>query len=202
MSGDIERLRNDLEAMQQIVGPKLSLDRTDVRDNLLLVVGGALAAAAAWVVPFVMIRWSVLPVALAAIPSFYKARVARSESNAQAAQRREARVNVVSAALLLAVTVPYVVWQRHAGISAGIIAGGACVRFSGVGCALLAITSPARRYYWGYAFSLVLWGLAFPHESLRQIAASGGIACMLAGGLAAAIVAWQLRDEPEPRRAN
>lgn len=193
MGTEFERLRGDLNVIQQTVGVDHPLAWKDVTPHLLLVLAGGCMAVTAWLVPIAFVRLSALPVAAAAIPSLLALRKKPTDDARQFAHRREDRLAWRVTLVLLVVIVPYLLWERRLAISAQMTAGGAAVMFSGVVCAAIAVTSPHRRFYWGCAVPLVAWGLLMPSESLRQIAVSGGIACMFAGLFAAAIIAWHLR---------
>jgi hypothetical protein len=193
MGTELERLRDDLNVIQQTLGTDHPLTWKDVGSHLLLTLAGACMAVTAWLVPIGFVRLSALPVAAVAIPSLLALREKSSSDARQFAHRREDRLAWRVTIVLLVVIVPYLLWERRLAISAQMTAAGAAVMFTGVVCAAIAITSPHRRFYWGFAIPLVAWGLLLPGESLRQIAVSGGIACAFAGLFAAGIVARQLR---------
>ena len=195
MCNEIERMRNDLDVIQEAIGAKLPFGRKDVGLNLLLAAAGVLTAIIAWVVPKAMIQWSVLPILAAAIPMLMAMRKRSMDGSLQAARRREYRLDWLVCVVILAIVIPYLLWERHQGVSSRLTAAGACVLFSGMTCAVLGLTSPGRRCYWGSALPLIMWGFLIPGESLRQMAVGCGITCIFAGLLAAAIQAWQLRRE-------
>jgi hypothetical protein len=70
------------------------------------------------------------------------------------------------------------------------------VFFAGGLCLVLALTSPGRRSYLAGALALMPYGLAIPFYPGRgEIIILGGLAVVLAGLVAPAIMAWQLRAQ-------
>ncbi len=193
MRTDVERLRGDLDTIEAAMGAGLPFTWKDVGLALLVVPAGAATAALAWGLPAEAVRWAVVPIVLAALPTVAIAMRKKSADGVEAARRREWRFSWISSLVLVLVTIAYFEWERRRGVSPRGVAGGACMFFCGVALALVALTSRGKRPYWGAVPPLMVFGLLIPGATVREIAMYAGIACAVSGLLTAGIQTWQLR---------
>ena len=189
---ELRRLRSDLETVQQAAGLTLPFDWVDVWLTLGLVPAGA--AMALWgrfgVEQYLLA--ALVPVLLLALASgLWWGKRWRREGNKRA-WRRETTFAWISAAVFGLGILAYILWGQRAGLSVASLKGLGMVAF-GLVCAVLALSSPARRWYWAGTLALIPLGLILPFCSSRQTLIAGGGAMMAAGLLGALIQAWQLR---------
>ena len=189
--GELRRVRNDLEVMEQAAGLRLPFGWADVWLTLLVVPCGAFLSAWAAFAPGER-RWlGVLPL----LGLFLAIATRRTrQSGRGAASRREYRFAAVSVLVLAAGMAALIVWEKTLGLPYRAVRG-AGLALAGVMLIPLALTSRARRSALAGAAALIPFGLVAPLCSPTQLAVVGGFATMLAGLLAAAIQAWQLRTD-------
>jgi hypothetical protein len=185
---DVRRLREDLDAIELAAGLTLPFRRADVWQTLAMAPAGALLAAWAYFGPGEYLAVGLVPLVLLVVVAGV-----RQLRNADSAARREARFGTTSTVAVFAGLAVYFPWARRSGLMHGASGAAACF-FLGLACLLLALTAPARRVYLAGAVSLMPFGLVVPLcPNPQAVATVGGLAVMVAGLTAAAIMAWQLR---------
>lgn len=189
---ELRRLRTDLETMRQAAGLTLPFDWLDVCLTLALIpAGGVMAAWAAFGVERYLLAGLVPALLLALASGFWWGKRWRKEGQRRA-WRRETSFAWMSAAVFGLGILAYVLWGQRAGLSLASLKGAAMVSF-GLVCAVLALSSPARRFYFAGTLALVPLGLVLPYCSSRETLLAGGLAMSVAGLIAALIQAAQLR---------
>ncbi len=124
-------------------------------------------------------------------------------SGAGASSRRERTSSTISTLVIVAALGVYFTWARKFALVNG-PPGVVAVFFLGVLCLLLGLSGRPRRVHLAGAATLIPFGLVAPLCTNHQgVAAVGGLFVVLAGLIAAAIMAVQLRDrrrdhEPVP----
>ncbi len=190
---EIDRLRADIETIWEAGGLDLPFGWEDVCLNIALVPCGVILAAAAGEIdsPEAAL-WAVTPVlgvCFGVVGLRYRFRKSTGRSPAR---RREYDLMLGAGLLYGLLTGVFLEWARSTGQPAG-IAGGCATAMSGGLCAVLASTSPGRRYWSAPALTLIANGLVYPVCSPPQLAIAGGVAMAASGVAAAAIQARQLR---------
>jgi hypothetical protein len=100
---------------------------------------------------------------------------------------------MVSGAVIVGGLALYFIWVKQFGLVHG-PPGIVAVFFLGLICLLLGLTGRQRRACLAGAVALIPYALVAPLcGGQQQAIAIGGLAVMLAGLMAAAIMAWQLR---------
>jgi hypothetical protein len=187
---ELRRLRRDLDVMEQAAGLRLPFGWTDVWLALALVPCGAALSAWGAFGPAEYRALGLLP----ALGVFLVAVVRAARRSRVLTERRErvfATVSVLVAAAGLAVLI---VWEKKLGLPSRAVRG-AGLALLGVMLVPLALSSRGRRSLLAGAAALIPFGLALPLCSAAQVVVVGGLAMMLAGLLAGAIQAGQLRAE-------
>jgi hypothetical protein len=189
--GELRRLRNDLEVMEQAAGLRLPLGWTDVWLTLLLVPCGAILSAWAAFAPGEYRGWGLVP--LLGLLLAGGTRWAR-QSRGGAVNRRERTFAAVSVLVVAAGMAGLIIWEKALGLPSRAVRG-AGLSLVGVMLIPLALSSRARRSALAGAVALIPFGLIAPLCSPTQLAVAGGFAVMLAGLVGAGIQAWQLHSD-------
>jgi hypothetical protein len=189
---EINRIREDLETIREAAGMGLPFGWEDVWLNLALVPCGLILSTAGVFGPPESRTLMVMPgqaLVLAVVGLRYRFR----KSTGRSPVRRREYDLVLGAGLLYGVLARvFLAWAKSLGQPTGMTRGVATAMAGGL-CAVLAATSPGRRYWSAAAVVLIAYGLVHPLCSPRQLAVAGGAAMMVAGLLTAAIQAGQLR---------
>ena len=199
---EINRLREDLEAIRQAAGLDLPFNRRDVW--ILTPVGciaGAVIACMGWWVP-VEYKWVALfPAAIVLGVWLVLARSAHRRRATEPVYWRETRYGLLFLLLFMPVLVGFIVWEATMGAPRAVIQTGAAF-FPGLGLAWFGVIDRTRRYYIGGALPLIIFGLMIPFCDPRQIRAGAGLMLIAIGLLTAAIQMWQLRNQRSDTDAN
>jgi hypothetical protein len=185
---DLRRVREDLETMRQAAGLELPFDWADVGWALALVPAGAALSAWAYFGPTGYHAFGLVPlVLLGLVAALHRAWKPRHNRH-QALDR--------TATLVIAAGVAgYLVWERTLGLP-GSTGGAIACFFLGVVCAVIGCSRREARAAFAGTVALVPFGLLIPFcPGKPTITAVGGLAVLVAGLTAAAILAWQLRGE-------
>jgi hypothetical protein len=193
---ELQRMREDLDTIQQAAGLALPFRWADVWQTLAMAPAGVLLAVWAYFGPADYLGIGLLPLLLLALVAgvrhLWKPRVSELDPGV----RREKLFDTVSNLAVGAGLAGYFLWAKKFGLALGVVGAVACY-FLGITCFLLGLTAPARRVYFAGAVSLIPFGLMIPLCGNQQmVAAVGGLAVLLAGLTAPAILAWQLRTSP------
>jgi len=199
---ELRRMREDLDTIQQAAGMGLPFDWADVWETLVLVPAGALLSAWAFFGPEDWVVLGLVPllllVATAVVRRVWKK---YSADGVAVTARRERTFSTVSTLVIIGGLVVYFVWVRKFGLVHG-PPGVVAVFFLGIICLVLGLSRRQRRVAFAGALALIPYALVAPLCSSHQQAIGvGGLAVMVAGLAAAAIMAWQLdasRREHEP----
>jgi hypothetical protein len=188
---NLERVRQDLATIQEAAGLVWPFGWVDVWQALALVPAGALLAAWAFFGPADYLVVGLVPLVLLAVVAGI-----RQLGKSEPATRREKVFSRASTLAVGAGLLIYFLWARQFGVVRGAPGSVACL-FLGIMCLVLALSSPARRVYLAGTASLTPFGLVIPlcHDQ-QTVIAVGGLAVMVAGLAAAAILAGQLRTGP------
>jgi hypothetical protein len=191
---ELRRLRDDLDTMQQAAGMGLPFEWPDVWETLVLVPAGGFLAGWAFLAPA---DWSLLglvPLLLLALAAGARRAWRRLRSGTPPPARRERSLTMVSSLVIVGGLALYFVWVRTFGLVHG-PPGIVAIFFLGLICLCWGLTARQRRVCLAGAVSLIPYALVAPLcGSRQQSLAVGGFAVVLAGLMAAAIMAWQLRD--------
>jgi hypothetical protein len=190
---EIDRLRADIETIREAGGLDLPFGWEDVCLNLATVPCGVILAAATGAIDSPVAALCAgapgLGVFLSVVGLRYRFRRSTGRSPAR---RREYDLKLGSGLLFGLLTGVFLEWARSRGQPAE-IAGGCATAMAGALCAVLATTSPGRRYWSASALGLIAYGLVSPLCSPPQLAIAGGVMMAASGVAAAAIQARQLR---------
>ncbi len=191
---ELARLRQDLEVIQEAAALDLPFGRRDVWLSLGMVPSGLVIVVWAAVGPWESVAFSLIPLLLLALTAggYQMAQYRR------AASKRQQRHEWVAAGLVAAGFGLLLVWERGLGLPARPVRGAGFI-FAGVLCLILALSSRQRRVALAATVALVPFGLVLPLCSPQQVAVAGGGAVALAGAVAAAVLALQLRAESTRR---
>jgi hypothetical protein len=189
---EIHRIREDVETIREAAGLGLPFGWEDVWLNLAVVPCGLIVSAAG---VFGAPEWRTLMampglgVVVAAVGLRYRFRRSTGRSPVR---RREYDLAFGAGLLYGVLAVVFLWWAKSLGQPTRMM-GGVATAMAGGLCAVLAATSPGRRYWSAAAVVLIAYGLVQPLCSPRQIAVAGGAAMVVSGLLTAAIQAGQLR---------
>jgi len=185
---DLSRAREDLDTIQQAAGLAPPFQWPDVTLTLGLVPAGAALSAWAYFGPADYLAFGLVPLLLVAV-----AAGVRQLWNRRDEGRRERAFDAASTLVVVAGLAVYVLWARQFGLVNGSPGAVACF-FLGLLCAVVGLSSRTRRVYLAGAAALVPFGLVVPLcGGQHLVAAAGGLAVAIAGLVAAAVMASQLR---------
>lgn len=192
---EVDRLREDLEVIRQAAGVDLPFNRRDVWVlSPVVCAAGALIACLGWWVPGEY-RWvAVFPAAVVIGVWLCLARSAHRRRVAEAVRWREQRYGLLLLFGFVPIFVGFMVWEAALGMSRATL-GASALFFLGLATAWFSVIDRTRRYYVGMALPLIVFGLAVPFCSPRQVRAGAGIMLIAIGLATAAIQVWQLRSQ-------
>jgi hypothetical protein len=191
---ELARLRRDLEVIQEAAGLTLPFGWREVWLTSGMVPCGLVILLWALVGPWDYIFISLIPLGLLALvvvgvqASQYR-RVGRSRNLTY--EWTSCGVAVLAFAVLI-------LWEKWLGLPARTVRGAAFI-IAGAMCFVVSLSSRQRRASMAVTVALVPFGIALPLCSQQQVALVGGIAVTVAGIVAAAILAGQLRAEGRVR---
>jgi len=190
---EIGRIRGDLETIRQAAGLGLPFGWEDVWLSLAGVPCGLiLSVAGAFIHPLSYVWLAALPVlGVVVFAASLRYRFRRSTGRSTA-RRLEYDLGLGAAMICSLLASVFLLWARRTGAPILMI-GGAAVSMIGGLCAVLALTSPGRRYWLASAIVLIAFGLVLPFCSPRQVAVVAGASLAICGLATAAIQAGQLR---------
>jgi hypothetical protein len=193
---ELRRMREDLDIIEQAAGLALPFRWTDVWQTLAMAPAGVLLAAWAYFGPAEYLGVGLLPLLLLALVAGVRHLWKPLTSELAPGARREKLFDMVSNVVIAAGLAGSFLWAKKFGLAPGVVGAVACY-FLGFTCFLLGLTAPARRVYFAGAVSLIPFGLMIPLCGNQQmVAAVAGLAVLVAGLTAVAILAWQLRTSP------
>jgi hypothetical protein len=192
---ELRRVRGDLETMRQAAGLELPFDWADVCWALALLPAGAMLSAWAYFGPAGYYGFGLVPLVLlgltAAVYRVWKVR----RGNPTPARRRQTAMDMATTVVGATAVAGYLIWEKTLGLP-GSTGGAIACFFLGVLCAVAGCSSRAGRVAFAGTMALVPFGLLIPFCTGKQMITSvGGLAVMVAGLAAGAILAWQLRGE-------
>jgi hypothetical protein len=194
---EIDRLRADIETIREAGGLVLPFGWEDVCLNLALAPCGMILAAAGAFGHLEAELWAVIP-ALGLLLCVVSLRYRFRRSTGRSPARRREYDLVLGAALLYGLlTGIFLEWAKIREQSMA-IAGGCATAMAGGLCAVLAATSPGRRYWSAAAVTLLAEGMVYPFCSPSQFDIVDGVGTALCGVAAAAIQGGQLRRIQRP----
>ncbi|MDR3633242.1 MAG: hypothetical protein P4L84_05350 [Isosphaeraceae bacterium] len=189
---EIKRIREDLETIREAAGMGLPFGWEDVWLNLALVPCGLILSTAGAFGPPESRMLMAMP-GLGAVVAVVCLRYRFRRSTGRSPVRRREYDLALGAGLLYGVVAGvFLAWTKSSGLPTR-MTGGVATAMAGALCAVLAATSPGRRYWSAAALVLIAYGLVHPLCSPRQLVVAGGAAMAVSGLLAAAIQAGQLR---------
>lgn len=200
---DLRRMRDDLDSVRQAAGIDLPFAREDVWHTLALAPAGVFLSIWAYFGLGDSLVIGLIPLLLVAGGVGARQLWKRFRTGAGASARRERSFSTISVLVIVAGLAVYFLWNRQFGLVNG-PPGVVAVYFLGVLCLLLGLSGRSRRVHLAGAATLIPFGLVAPLCTSQQaVAAAGGVFTTVAGLLAAAIMAGQLRDrrrdhEPVP----
>ena len=189
---EINRIREDLETIREAAGLGLPFGWEDVWLNLAGVPCGLIVSAAGvfgapeW---RTLMAMPALGMVVAAVGLRYRFRRSTGRSPVR---RREYDLAFGAYLLYGVLTDVFLAWAASSGQPTRIMEGFATA-MGGALFAVLAATSPGRRYWSAAAVVFIASGLVQPHCSPRQLDVTAGAALVVLGLLTAAIQAGQLR---------
>jgi hypothetical protein len=191
---DLQRLRNDLDTLQHAASLELPFGWSEVWLVLTLVPCG-----------LVITLWSafgdpnydwlgVIPLVLVAagIAAWFIRNRVRFLGTP--ARRRENRFGAISTAVITVGVVSLIFWEKKLGLS-HVVVRGTTLFMMGIMLVPVALSSRARRSALGASLALMPYGLLYPLCTRSQAGVVGGLAVIVAGLSAWAIMAFQLRAD-------
>jgi hypothetical protein len=192
---ELRRVREDLDTMRQAAGLELPFDWADVCCALALVPAGAILSAWAYFGPADYYGFGLVPLVLLALTAVAHRVWKHRRGNPIPSQRRQITMDMTITLVVAVAMAGYLIWEKTLGLP-GSIGGAIACFFLGVVCAVGGFCSRAERVAFAGTMALVPFGLLIPFCTGKQmITAVGGLAVMVAGLAAGAILAWQLRRE-------
>lgn len=187
---EVTRLRRDMDVIQEAAGLNLPFGWRDVWLALGLVPCGLVILLWAVLGPPDYLFLSLVPlVLLACLAAAFQV----SQYRRAGRSRYQTQEWVVAGVCALAFAV-LILWEKVLALPAMPVRGAAFI-IAGAMCLLLALSSRQRRAGIAATVALVPYGIALPLCSEQQRALVGGVAVIVAGIVAAAILAVQLRAE-------
>jgi hypothetical protein len=187
---DIARLRRDMDVIEEAAGLTLPFGWREVWTALAAAPCGLVILVWAAVGPWDYIFASLLPLGLLGLVA---AGFQTSRHRRLGRARALTHEWVATGAVALAFAV-LIAWEKWLGLPAKPVRGAALI-IAGAMCFVLSLSGRHRRAWMAATAALVPFGIALPLCSPRQVAGAGGIAVIVAGAVAAAIMAGQLRAE-------
>jgi hypothetical protein len=191
---DLHRLRTDLDTIQHAASLELPFKWSDVWLVLTVVPCGMVISlwsafgnqAYDWlgVIPLVLVG-----AAIAAWVTRNRARFFGTPS-----RRRENRFGAISAVVTAGGMVGSIIWEKKLGLPHEVVRG-TMLLVMGIMLVPLALSSRARRSALGASLALMPYGLLYPLCTRSQAGVIGGLAVIVAGLSASAIMAYQLRAD-------
>jgi len=194
---DLKRVRGDLATMEQALDLGLPFGRLQVWLHL-----GLFAAGLFWAVWAALAPWGMW-ILLGVVPGilvllgwvFLELRKGAPRA------RREAKIGTVVAVVLIVLVEAYFAWGKSLGIPVRLV-GAIGLFFVGVALIPWALSKRGRLHGLGAAIPLMLFGVAVPVCTARQVVVGAGMAIAVAGLAVAAIQSWQLRRSGQTHAAN
>jgi hypothetical protein len=191
---DLQRLRNDLDTIQHAANLELPFGWSEVWLVLTLVPCGLVISLWSafgdpdydWlgVVPLVLV--------VAVIAAWVMRNRARFLGTPS--RRRENRFGAIAAVVMTVGMVGLILWEKKLGLPHGVVRG--TMSFvMGLMLVPLALSSRARRSGLGVSLAFMPYGLLYPLCTRSQAGVVGGLAVIVAGLAASAIMACQLRAD-------
>lgn len=192
---DLRRVREDLETMRQAAGLELPFDGADVCWALAFVPAGAFLSAWAYFGPAGYYGFGLVPLILLGLTVGAHRAWKHRTGNLKPSQRRQNTMDMTTTLVVGAALAGYLIWEKTLGLP-GSSGGAVGSFFLGVLCAVAGCSSRAGRVAFAGTMALVPFGLLIPFCTGKQMnTAVGGLAVMVFGLAAGAILAWQLRHE-------
>ncbi len=198
---DLNRVKEDLAAVQRAAGFELPYGQEEVRANLMLAAGGAVAVGWALVPHGLPAQWGMVPLIVLAVVHVVRMRARYRRSTGRSPiRRREYTAGLVGMVVVGGLAVVYRLWATKLGISLT-VAGGAALFLLGLSMILPVLKDRGRMPDLGIAVPLILCGLAIPlcPVSLWILV---GAAFVVGGAAAALLTAHQLRGSVAGHAAN
>ncbi len=194
-AGDLDRIKQDIEAIREAAGLELPFGREDVFINLALVPYAAYSALISalapsrYFLPLFLIPTAGLMLSVVALRFRYRMSTGRSP-----VRRREYSLNLVMGAIYGALIGGYLFWVKGRGEPITLALGFAIAMGGGI-CAILAMTGRGRQFYLAPAVTMLGLGLVIPFCSPLGVGTAAFVALASNGLLSAAIMTRQLRSQ-------
>jgi bacteriorhodopsin len=201
--GNLDRVREDLAAMRQVLGLRPRFGREHVCVSFALaIVGTVVAALTAWTEISVrptrsgsMAHW--VYIALIGVPALLVLTVMSLMARHRKAETpllwRESRLSWIFAAIAVPLYLAFIAWAVKNDISAGAVTA-ATFFVTGLFLLMDAVSDRRRWYTLGWAVSTLLAGVCAPMTTYESAGLLAGGWLFLGGISTAAILAWQLRS--------
>lgn len=190
---DLQRLKDDMAAIEQATGLGPPVGREDVWASLGIAGGGLLAVAWALLPHGLPNQWGMIPVILLVAGYLIRMRVRyRRNTGRSPIRRREYTAGLIGMVVVGGLALVYRLWATKLGISLS-IAGSAALFLLGMSLVIAVLRDRSRLPDLGLAVPLMVCGLAIPFCSVSLWIPVG--TALAVGGLAsAALTARQLRE--------
>ncbi|MHC4478122.1 MAG: hypothetical protein ACYTEL_20985 [Planctomycetota bacterium] len=205
---ELNRVKKDLETVQDAVGLGLPFTRKDIWAALGFACWGLIYALCGILTHgtyhlVAKLVW----ISVGIIVAFLYVRSRKRSKTLSPAEQRELSFTKKYSAAMILLSIVFIIWARKFGMSALLLAGSVSF-FVAAFVLLLALTSRRRLYFLGFAIPLMLYALIFPllPESMYTSAlifpllpesmymSVKGAAICVAGLATAAILTLQLRE--------
>jgi len=159
---DIERIKADLDAIQQAAGLTPPFGREEIRANLVFAAAGAVALIWALLPTGLPAQWGAVPLILVCVGyvTWMRTKYRRS-SGRSPTRRREYTAEIVGMFVVAALALVYRFWAERLGISTAIM-GGAMLFVLGMAMLVPVLRDRNRLPDLGVAVPLIACGLAIP----------------------------------------
>ena len=192
----LERLRQDIDTIQEAGGIELPFGREDLFIQAGLAVWGLVLAAWPWVLPPDKAKLWVLPAALLLVAYVHLRRKYRRASGRSPVRRREYTTALIAPIFVLPATVAYFAWAVWLGLPIWTVAG-AGMFFLGLMLAGWSMVDARRRSNLGAAIPLMAMGLVTPVVDDTWLTCALGLGVATAGLLTGLIMHHQLRQQDQ-----
>ena len=192
----LERLRQDIDTIQEAGGIELPFGREDLFIHAGLGAWGLVLAAWPWVLPPDRARLWVVPAVVLLVAYVHLRRKYRRALGRSPVRRREYTTALVAPIFVLPATVSYFAWAIWQGLALWTVAG-AGMFFLGLMFAVWAMVDVRRRSNLGSAIPLMAMGLAAPVVDNAWLTCALGLGVATAGLLTGLIMHHQLRQQDQ-----
>ena len=201
-SAELDRVRKDLEVMNQAAGTELPFDKADLKwgwiDGLIFVP----LAIWAWLGPGTYMTLAIVLSLLGTLPGAWSIwRKHRLQRDRHPSPWREQRRKTLISVCAVPIAYLIAVWAIANGTPPNTMVG-LLLAVGGSVYTIAGLVSSRRRYYLGIGIAAIACGLAMPGATDRQVGLAMALMFIVGAPVSTAIAAWQLRAEESSSATN